>query len=119
MLELEDVDNGLDDYRSTNNLSFDQYRYYLFKEVFSALPDEMDLEEVHRLEAKLDEVCWSFCSQNYAVRDNAVFPSDGDCLYQLFRIFCMLADMVENDQGLIEVRFRVKFKAVCAYISLY
>ena len=33
VLELEDVDNGLDDYRSTSNLTFDQYRYYLFKEV--------------------------------------------------------------------------------------
>jgi hypothetical protein len=33
ILELEDVDRGLDDYRSTNSLSFDQYRYYLFKEV--------------------------------------------------------------------------------------
>ena len=33
VLELEDVDNGLDDYRSTSNLTFEQYRYYLFKEV--------------------------------------------------------------------------------------
>ena len=40
--------------------------------------------------------------QNYKTRDNAVFPEE--CTYQLFRIFCMLADMVENDQGLIEVR---------------
>lgn len=101
VLELEDVDNGLDDYRSTSNLTFEQYRYYLFKEVFSALPDEMPIEECHRLEAALDEVSWSFCSLNYKTRDNAVFPEE--CTYQLFRIFCMLADMVENDQGLIEV----------------
>ena len=34
ILELEDVDNGIDDYRSTTFLTFEQYRYYLFKEVF-------------------------------------------------------------------------------------
>ena len=32
-LDLEDVDNGLDDYRSTNTLTFEQFRFYLFKEV--------------------------------------------------------------------------------------
>jgi hypothetical protein len=53
------------------------------------------------MEAKLDEACWSFCSQNYSTRDNPVFPEE--CIYQLFRIFCMLADMVENDAGHIEV----------------
>ena len=40
--------------------------------------------------------------QNYKTRDNAIFPEE--CTYQLFRIFCMLADMVENDEGLIEVK---------------
>jgi len=33
VLELEDVDKGLDDFRSTQSLSFDQYRFYLSKEV--------------------------------------------------------------------------------------
>ena len=33
VLDLQDVDKGIDDYRSTPNLTFDQYRYYLFKEV--------------------------------------------------------------------------------------
>jgi hypothetical protein len=33
VVDLADVDKGLDDYRSTNSLSYDQYRYYLFKEV--------------------------------------------------------------------------------------
>ncbi len=32
VLDLQDVDNGLDDYRSTPSLSFDQFRFYLFKE---------------------------------------------------------------------------------------
>lgn len=100
-LELEDVANGLEDYRSTTSLSFDQYRYYLFKEMFSALPEDISVEDQHDYESKLDQVCWNLCSANYLERDNPVFP-DG-CVYKLFRIFCMLGDMVENDQGHIEV----------------
>eukprot|EP00095_Tigriopus_kingsejongensis_P012626 maker-scaffold407_size180809-snap-gene-0.29 protein:Tk12626 transcript:maker-scaffold407_size180809-snap-gene-0.29-mRNA-1 annotation:"differentially expressed in fdcp 6-like protein" len=100
-LELEDVANGLEDYRSTPSLSFDQYRFYLFKEVFSAIPEEIGIEGQHAYEAKLDQVCWSLCSPNYLERDNPVFPDD--CVFKLFRVFCMLGDMVENDQGQIEV----------------
>ena len=48
ILDLQDVDKGLDDYRSTSYLTFEQYRYYLFKEVFSALPDEMSIPDQHR-----------------------------------------------------------------------
>jgi len=35
------------------------------------------------------------CSPSYLERDNPVFPDD--CVYLLFRVFCMLGDMVEND----------------------
>ena len=45
ILDLQDVENGLDDYRSTAYLTFEQYRYYLFKEVFTALPDEMSIDD--------------------------------------------------------------------------
>ena len=51
ILELQDVENGLDDYRSTSYLSFEQYRYYLFKEVFSALPDEMSVQDILKVSA--------------------------------------------------------------------
>ena len=53
ILELQDVENGLDDYRSTAYLSFEQYRYYLFKEVFSALPDEMSIQDTLKVSEKL------------------------------------------------------------------
>ena len=61
----------------------------------------MTSEDQHRYESKIDEVCWSVCSTNYVERDHPVFPEE--CLYQLFRIFSMLGDMVENDEGLVEV----------------
>ena len=41
IVEVNGVEKGLDDYRSTPNLDFEQYRYYLLKEVFSALPDQV------------------------------------------------------------------------------
>jgi len=101
ILELDDVDKGLDDYRSTSYLTFEQYRYYMFKEVFSALPDEMSIPDQHKNESKVDEVCWEVCKSNYLERDNPLLPDD--CVYMLFRIFCMLGEMVENDKGLLEV----------------
>lgn len=101
ILDLQDVDKGLDDYRSTSYLNFEQYRYYLFKEVFSALPDEMSIPDQHRNEAKVDEVCWELCKSNYIERDNPLLTDE--CVFMLFRIFCMLGDMVENDRVLPEV----------------
>ena len=101
ILELDDVDKGLDDYRSTSYLTFEQYRYYMIKEVFSALPDEMSIPDQHKNESKVDEVCWEVCKSNYLERDNPLLPDD--CVYMLFRIFCMLGEMVENDKGLLEV----------------
>ena len=57
--------------------------------------------EQHDRESKIDDVCWQLCSSNYLERDNPVFPDD--CVYKLFRVFCMLGDMVENDKGQVEV----------------
>jgi hypothetical protein len=62
----------------------------------------MSAEEQHNYEAKLDAVCWGLCGQSYVERDNPVFPED--CVFKLFRIFCMLGDMVENERGQVEVR---------------
>ena len=49
-----------------------------------------------RNEAKVDEVCWELCKSNYIERDNPILPDD--CVFMLFRIFCMLGEMVENDR---------------------
>lgn len=101
VLDLKDVDNGIDDYRSTAYLTFEQYRYYLFKEVFSALPDQLSVQDQHLYESNVDAVCWDLCKSNYLERDNPLFPED--CMYMLFRIFCMLGEMVQNDKEQIEV----------------
>lgn len=107
------MEKGLDDYRSTAYLNFEQYRYYLFKEVFSALPDQMSIPDQHANETKVDEVCWELCKSNYIERDNPLLPDD--CVFMLFRIFCMLGDMVENDQGMPEVVMAAAEVENCAF----
>ncbi len=63
----------------------------------------MTPSDQHRHEMSLDEVCWALCSANYLERDNPVFPDE--CVFKLFRVFCMLGDMVENEEtDKIEVR---------------
>ncbi len=70
--------------------------------MFSALPDEMSPFDQHERELSLDQVCWALCSSSYLERDNPVFPDD--CVFKLFRVFCMLGDMVEVDEkGKLEV----------------
>ncbi len=87
---------------STFIITFVVYRF-LSVQVFSALPETMTPTDQHKHESSLDEVCWALCSNNYLERDNPVFPDD--CVFKLFRVFCMLGDMVENEEtGRIEVR---------------
>ena len=55
----------------------------------------------YRNEAKVDEVCWEVCKSNYIERDNPLLTDE--CVFMLFRIFCMLGEMVENERGMPEV----------------
>ena len=69
-------------------------------QVFSALPDEIPILSQYKFERQLDEVSWSLCKKHYTERDNPIFPDD--CVFLLFRIFCMLGELVENEKGKIE-----------------
>ena len=84
--------------------------------VFSALPEEMSVPDQHVAEAKLDDVFWSVCKSHYIERDNPIFPAD--CVYKLFRVFSMLGEMVENDDGQIEVNFETYYVFV-PYFTKY
>lgn len=61
----------------------------------------MSVPDQHVAEAKLDDVFWNICKSHYLARDNPIFPVE--CVYKLFRIFSQLGEMVENDDGQIEV----------------
>ena len=41
ILDVKGTEQGLTDFRGTQTLTFDQFRYYVTTEVFSALPDQV------------------------------------------------------------------------------
>ncbi|VVC91266.1 unnamed protein product [Leptidea sinapis] len=71
LLDLYGVEKGLDHFRSSQELTFDEFRYYL-----------------------QHEVCWFVCRKNLLTRDKPVFKDES--VFKLFRIFCLLADLVQD-----------------------
>ncbi|ENN75968.1 hypothetical protein YQE_07502, partial [Dendroctonus ponderosae] len=96
LLDLYGVEKGLEHFRSTLSLSFDQYRFYLQNEVFSSLPAKLPLAELREYESRIAEVCWLVCRKRYLQRDHKVFTDD--TVFQLYRIFCVLAELVPDNQ---------------------
>lgn len=94
LMDLYGVEKGLEHYRSTQSLTFDQYMYYLQKEVFSSITDATSLHTLKRLEEGIDEICWLVCKKNYLERSHPVFENQS--VYQLFRIYCLLAESDPN-----------------------
>ncbi|XP_014254262.1 switch-associated protein 70-like [Cimex lectularius] len=94
LLDLYGVEKGLDHFRSTTNLNFYHFKYYLLKEVFSSLPESISPVALRDYESRIDEVCWLVCKRNYTPRDHQILPDE--CVYHLFRVFCMLADLSQS-----------------------
>ncbi|KPJ08609.1 Differentially expressed in FDCP 6-like [Papilio machaon] len=96
LLDLYGVEKGLDHFRSSQELTFDEFRYYLQHEVFSSLPKTVTLPVVREYEKKISEVCWFVCRKSLLGRDKPVFGDDS--VFKLFRIFCLLADLVQDSE---------------------
>ncbi|CAK1580503.1 unnamed protein product [Parnassius mnemosyne] len=94
LLDLYGVEKGLDHFRSSQELTFDEFRHYLQHEVFSSLPKTVTLPVVREYEKKISEVCWFVCRKSLLNRDKPVFGDDS--VFKLFRIFCLLADLVHD-----------------------
>ncbi|CAH2048762.1 unnamed protein product, partial [Iphiclides podalirius] len=92
LLDLYGVEKGLDHFRSSSELTFDEFRHYLQHEVFSSLPKTVTLPVVREYEKKISEVCWFVCRKSLLKRDKPVFGDES--VFKLFRIFCLLADLV-------------------------
>lgn len=56
LLDLYGVEKGLDHYRSSQELTFDEFRHYLQHEVFSSLPKTLNLPVAREFEKKISEV---------------------------------------------------------------
>ncbi|XP_047503933.1 differentially expressed in FDCP 6-like isoform X1 [Pieris napi] len=94
LLDLYGVEKGLDHFRSTQELTFDEFRYYLQHEVFSSLPKTLTLPISREFEKKISEVCWFVCRKNLLTREKPIFADNS--VFKLFRIFCLLADLVQD-----------------------
>lgn len=68
-----------------------------FRQVFSSLPDSLSPQLFREYESKIDEVCWLICKKNYLKRENALLSDE--CVYQLFRVFCLLGDLVSDSKS--------------------
>ncbi|XP_055532831.1 switch-associated protein 70-like [Wyeomyia smithii] len=104
LLDLYGVERGLDHFRSTATLNFDHYLYYLGQEVFSSLSNELSLSALRNYETKIDEVCWLVCRKDFELVDVSYYKQDA--LYQLFRIFCLMADLYSDEMD--DNQFTVK-----------
>ena len=62
---------------------------------------QISVADQRSYERKIDEVCWLICNPPYLERSNPVFPES--CVLQLWRIFCLLGEMVEDEEGRLEV----------------
>ncbi|XP_015523917.1 switch-associated protein 70-like [Neodiprion pinetum] len=91
LMDLYGVEKGLDDYRSTQWLTFDQFLYYLQNEVFASISDATPMQTCRLLEERIEEICWLVSRKAYADQKHRVFEDRS--IYQLFRIFCLLAEM--------------------------
>ena len=62
---------------------------------------QISVDDQRTFEKKIDEVCWLICNPPFLERSNPVFPDC--CVMQLWRLFCMLGEIVEDEEGRIEV----------------
>ncbi|KAL1447909.1 hypothetical protein WDU94_008903, partial [Cyamophila willieti] len=71
-------------------------------QVFSSIPDIHSFVELRAYEGKIDEICWLICKKHYleCLRGDQLPHLPDHCLYQLFRVFCLLADLIpESENG--------------------
>ena len=62
---------------------------------------QISVDDQRSYEKKIDEVCWLICNPPYLERSNPVLSES--CVLQLWRIFCLLGEMVEDEEGRLEV----------------
>ena len=75
----------------------------------------MSIQDQHNAEDKLDTVFWTLCKSHYIERDNPIFPDE--CVFKLFRIFSQLGEMVENDEGHVEVTIVINVDVLLDFLS--
>lgn len=87
----------MEHFRSTAALNFDQFKYYLQREVFCSIPDKLTLPELREYERRIAEVSWLVCRKQYLAREKKIFSDEST--FQIFRIFSVLAELTPDGSG--------------------
>ncbi|KAK4319643.1 hypothetical protein Pmani_009427 [Petrolisthes manimaculis] len=96
------VENCIAEYLSSQHLTFDQYLYFLTHEVLAEVDDGTTCySELKHHHDTLDHTFWLLGRATLLQRHYPVFSEDS--VYQLFRIFCLLADRSPAKTGLLQV----------------
>ena len=104
ILDCQDVEKGLEDYKGTTDLNFAQFEHYLQNEVFSSLSDSASRSILSPLECSIDEACWIITKSKLMQRTlKEPLCFDSETGFKLFRIFCLLADLVRDEEGNAQV----------------
>ncbi|KAG1700038.1 Switch-associated protein 70 [Nymphon striatum] len=101
LLGYNGAENGLKEHRSTPHLNFDDYLFYVNKELLCFSPGSLDLKDVKKYQAQIEELSWLVCRKALLKRDFVAFADQS--VFQLFRIFCMLGELVQVDNNHSEV----------------
>ncbi len=111
ILDCPGVDSGLVDFRSTPNLNFAQFEFYLAREVFSSLSDSTSRREFAPLEKHIDEICWTLTKSKLPLSKREPCL-DRESAFKLYRIFCLLADLIRDDDGNAQVSLRLHYAKI-------
>ncbi|XP_022241306.1 LOW QUALITY PROTEIN: switch-associated protein 70-like [Limulus polyphemus] len=101
LLGCQNVEKGLQEHRSTQDLCFDDFLFYLQKELFSFLLGSVDYKTLQRYHDQIEEVCWLVCKKKFLRRDYVAFPDN--CVFQFFRVFCLLGELHQEPKKPVEV----------------
>lgn len=94
----------MDDFRSSPTLNFGQFEYYLNREVFTSLSDSATRIELSPLEKAIDEACWNI-TKSKLEKCKKDSPIQEESRFKLFRIFALLADLIQDEDGNAQVKY--------------
>jgi len=109
ILDCQGLSSALEDFGNVQSLTFSQFEQYLSKEVFISLSNSLSRKELGSLEKQIDEACWIISKSKLIADSIKRSPRlDNESIYRLFRIFCLLSDLVtdtdtENSQVCIKL----------------
>lgn len=97
IIDCQGLSEALEDFGGTATLTYSEFEQYLSREVFSSLSDSLGRKELSTLESKIDEACWIISKSKLLADSLKRSPRvDSDNIFKLFRIFCLLADLVRD-----------------------